>query len=234
VTPTPNQNPGCNVAVLVSTVVLVAVGGLVAFLVSKGDGEFLPALIVPLIFFFIVIPIIIRAVRKGQEAVKKSSSQSSRPASTAPPTSTHRPYRYDLDTGERVAEPEESIEIGQAAALDEEEHRRVVGEIMARRKREMKKSRAAETPDLVELEPAGDVEYTEEEKTARRRQSRDRSKDKLTDITQSIRERNRQLQAGADTDLPPGYTLCVNCGNITRLTGKKTRCSACGSVIESI
>jgi len=115
--------------------------------------------------------------------------------------------------------------------MDEEQHRRAVSEIMARHKREAKPDRV---PAEAEVEMAGYVEPTEEEATAKRQQNRDQTKRKLSDIALSIRDRNRQLQVGADTDLPPGYTLCVNCGNMTKMTGKKTRCPVCGSVIEAV
>ncbi|HUT99548.1 MAG TPA: hypothetical protein VM054_10815 [bacterium] len=230
---TPNQNTGCNVGIVTAVIVLVAVGGVVAFLVSGGEGDFLPGFIIPLILIFVVVPIIGRAVKNAKGAAQGGgSSSSSQPASSPLSSQTsHRPYRYGLDTGETSADSETSFETNQAPTMDEEEHRRAVSEIMARRKREAKTE--GEYVE-VEMEPGGDVEYTEEETAARRQQSRDRSKSKLSDIAQSIRERNRQVQRGADTDLPPGYTLCVNCGNITKLTGRKTRCSTCGSVIEAV
>jgi len=230
---TPNQNTGCNTGIITAVSVLVVVGGLVSFLVAGGEGDFLPGFIVPLILIFVVVPIISRAVKNAKKAAQGGGSSSSSQSVSSPlasPTS-HRPYRYSLDTGERIAESEASAETGQAPVMDEEQHRRAVSEIMARRRREMK-------PDHVPVEAEtvteGYVEPTDEEATAKRQRNRDQTKRKLSDIALSIRDRNRQLQVGADTDLPPGYTLCVNCGNMTKMTGKKTRCPVCGSVIEAV
>jgi len=232
-TPTPAQNPGCNVGIVTSILVLVAVGGVVSFLVAGGEGEMLPGFLIPLILIFVIVPIISRAAKNARKAAQGggSSSSGSRPASSPVSSSSHRPYRYNLETGEANADSETTFETNQAPTMDEEEHRRAVSKIMARRMREAKSE--GEYIE-VESEPTEGVEYTEEEKTTRRQESRDKSKSKLSEIAQSIRERNRQLQAGADTDLPPGYTLCVNCGNITKLTWKKTRCSTCGSIIEAV
>jgi rubrerythrin len=225
---TPGQSPGCSTGIITAVVSVMVIGGVVAFLVSGGDVGYFPGFLIPLIIIFIVLPVIGRAVRNARRAREQgsSASASSPPVSTTHPlTGAHRPYRYRPDTGEEEAAFDE------APVMDEEEHRRAVSEIMARRRRKMKTD--AE-PVEVEVELADEAEPTEEEAAAKRQQSRDRSKSKLSSIAESIRERNRQLRAGADTDLPPGYTLCVNCGNVTKLTGKKTRCSVCGSTIESV
>ncbi len=237
---TPNtQNTGCNIGIVTGVLVLVAVGGVVSFLVAGGDGDFLPGFLIPLILIFVVVPIITRAAKNARKAAQGGGSSSgSRPASSPVSSSSHRPYRYNLETGEANADSETTFETNQAPTMDEEEHRRAVSKIMARR---MRKIKSEIVPVEKESEPREGalyseegVEYTEEEKTTRRQESRDKSKSKLSEIAQSIRERNRQLQTGAETDLPPGYTLCVNCGNITKLTGKKTRCSTCGSIIEAV
>jgi hypothetical protein len=238
---TPNtQNTGCNIGIVSGVLVLVAVGGVVSFLVAGGDGDFLPGFLIPLILISVVVPIIARAAKNARKAAQGggSSSSSSQSASSPVSSSSHRPYRYNLETGEANVDSETTFETNQAPTMDEEEHRRAVSKIMARR---MRKIKSGIVPAEDESEPQegalyseDGMEYSEEEKTTRRQESRDKSKSKLSDITQSIRERNRQLQAGADTDLPPGYTLCVNCGNITKLTGRKTRCSTCGSIIEAV
>jgi rubrerythrin len=228
---TPQQNPGCNVGIVTAVIVLVAVGGVVSFLVSGGDEEFLPGFIIPLVLIFVVVPIIGRAVKNARRAAQGGgSSTASRPAASTPSApSAHRPYRYDPATGERNAAPE-PVELPRM--MDEQEHRRKVSEIMARRKREMKTG-AGSDETAVEAETADYVEPTEEEASAQRQQNRDQTKRKLSDIAESIRRRNRELESGPTGEPPPGYTLCVNCGNLTRLTGKKTRCSTCGSIIEA-
>jgi len=231
---TPNtQNAGCNVGIVTAVIVLVAVGGVVSFLVSGGDGEMLPGFLIPLIVIFVVIPIIGRAVKNAKKAAQGGGSTTgSQPASSPVSSSSHRPYRYNLDTGEKNAEPET---VARPPTMDEAAHRRAVSEIMARRRRKMKTDAEPDEETVeFEIEPVEGVEYTEEEKTTRRQESRDKSKRKLSDIAESIRERNRQLQAGPTAELPPGYAMCLNCGNITKLRGKKTRCPTCGSVIEAL
>jgi hypothetical protein len=118
----------------------VAVGGVVSFLVAGGDGEFLPGFLIPLILIIVVVPIISRAARNARKAAQGGgSSSSSQPASSpVSSSSSHRPYRYNLETGETTADSETTFETNQAPTMDEEEHRRAVSKIMARRKREAK------------------------------------------------------------------------------------------------
>ncbi|MCX7022861.1 MAG: hypothetical protein NTW26_11450 [bacterium] len=229
-----NQKTGCNAGIITAVLVLVAVGGVVSFLASGGEGDFLPGFLIPIILIFVVIPIIGRAVKNAKGAAQGGgSSSSSQPAGSTPSsTSSNRPYRYSLDTGERISAADRATE--QAPVMDEEQHRRAVSEIMARRMRESKTDgEPVEATVEAEVQTVGDVEFTEAEATAKRQQDRDQKR-KLSDNTEAIRERNRQLQVSQPDELPPGYTLCVNCGNITRLKGKKTRCPICGSVIEAL
>jgi rubrerythrin len=227
---TPNQNTGCNAGLITAVFVLVAVGGVVSFLVSGGEGDFLPGLLIPIILIFVVVPIVSRAVKNAKKTAQGGgSTTASRPASSPSSTGSNRPYRYSLDTGERISASDRATE--QAPVMNEEQHRQAVSEIMARRKREAKSGGA---PVKSRGEKAAHVEPTDEQAEAQRQQNRDQTKRKLDDIADSIRERNRQLQVSKADDLPPEYTLCVNCGNVTKMTGKKTRCPVCGSVIEAV
>ncbi len=223
---TPNQqNPGCNTGIITAAISLVVVGGVVAFLVSDGDLDYFPGFLVPLIFIFVVIPLIRRAVKKARNAAKGGSSTTTaaRPVSTThPPSGTHRPYRYRPDSGtETTAGEGEVVILAKETPVDEEEHRRAVSKIIAERRNQK------ESLEALEL----DVTFVTEE-GERPRQDNGERKRQLTEAADAIRERNRRIRMDAGTDVPPGYTVCLGCGNITKMMGRRTRCPACGSTIE--
>ncbi|MCK4593808.1 hypothetical protein KAU45_04850 [bacterium] len=224
---TPNQqNPGCNTGIITAVITLVVFGGVVAFLVSDGDADYFPGFLVPLIFIFVVIPLISRAVKKARNAAKGGSSATpgARPVSaTHPPSGTHRPYRYRPDTGTETTAGERKVVIlAEETPVNEEEHRRAVSKIIAERLSQ------EESVEALEL----DVTFVAEEEEERPRQDSRERKRQLTEAAEAIRERNRQLSVDAGTDVPPGYTVCLSCGNITQMKGRRTRCPSCGSIIE--
>src|SRR4030042_1803565 len=99
---TPNtQNTGCNVGIVTAVIALVAVGGVVSFLVAGGEGDFLPGFLIPLIVIFVVIPIVGRALKNAKKAAQGGGPSSTPQPASSPlssPTS-HRPDRYSLHTG---------------------------------------------------------------------------------------------------------------------------------------
>lgn len=224
---TPSQrNPGCNTGIITAAIALVVVGGVVAFLVSGGDLDYFPGFLVPMIFIFVVIPLISRAVKKARNAAKGGSSATTaaRPVSTThPSTGANRPYRYRPDSGtETTAGEREMVIPAKETPVDEEEHRRAVSEIIAERRSQEKPVEALEL----------DVTFVTEEEEERPRQDNGERKRQLTEAADAIRERNRRIRMDAGTDVPPGYTVCLGCGHITKMKGRRTRCPSCGSIVE--
>ncbi len=224
---TPNQqNPGCNTGIITAVISLVVIGGVAAFLVSDGDFDYFPGFLVPLIFIFVVLPLISRMVKKARNAAKGGTSETpgARPVSTThPPSGTHRPYRYRPDTGTGTTTGEGgAVILAEQTPINEEEHRRAVSEIIAERRSQ------EESVEALEL----DVTFAAEEEDARPRQDGGERKRQLTEAAEVIRERNRQLSVDSGTDVPPGYTVCLGCGHITKMKGRRTRCPSCGSFIK--
>jgi hypothetical protein len=173
---TSNQNDDFKTYLKSAVIALVVIGGLMSIGIYGGRGTgILLTLFGLLIFLFYFIHIVRQAVKNTRKTVQGGgSSTTDQPPGNIPETDA-------------------------APVTDEEEHDRVIGEILGRRKMEIK-------TDPMPVKPAAE-----------------------TDTADAIRERDWRLPTD---EPPPGYARCVSCGNLARLTGKRTRCPVCGSIIE--
>ncbi|MCD4733935.1 hypothetical protein K8R78_06820 [bacterium] len=245
------QQQGKAVGILAVGILIIV--GFVVFFVSDGEFPF-PGFVVPFIIFAIFGSVIRRAVKNAKNA-QGGGSQSSTTTASRPTVSgggsSSSPYRYDIRTGQVVTQQEPSskpytaqparpaqptqpartslfsttkAEAEPSASYDEQQEaiRRIIAE--QKQKTDQALDETGEIPEL-----------TEEEKQAQREQRAEVTSQKLEDAADIIRQRRESGYYGSDkgSQIPPGHTICLSCGAIVKVRGRKTRCPACGSKIEA-
>ena len=230
---------------------IALLGGLFSFVASGGDFP-IPVFVIPFIIFAIFGSIIRKAVKTAKNQSSGSHSRTTVSRSTGSGGSSSSPYRYDLRTGQVVsqqepvskpyttqsAQPAASARPAQPArglfgttAVEEpepsyDEQQEAIRRIIAEQKQRTEQV----------LDEAGEIpELTEEEKRVQRDHAAAVTSQKLEDAAEVIRQRRESGYYGSPkgSSIPPGHTVCLSCGAIVKIRGRKTRCPACGSKIET-
>jgi|GEM_PF-3451219 len=240
------QQQGKVVGILAVGILIIV--GFVVFFVSDGEFPF-PGFVVPFIIFAIFGSVIRRAVKNAKNA-QGGGSQSSTTTASRPTVSgggsSSSPYRYDIRTGQvvtqqeptskpytaqpaRPAQPVRSLfttKVEEEPSASYDEQQEAIRRIIAEQKQKTDQA----------LDETGEIpELTEEEKQAQREQRAEVTSQKLKDAAEVIRQRRESGYYGSDkgSDIPPDHTVCLSCGAIVKVRGRKTRCPACGSKIEA-
>lgn len=226
-------------AVGIVAVVILIIGGLIVFIASDGEFPF-PGFVVPFIIFAIFGSVIRKAIKSAKTA--QGSGSQARTTTASRPTvsgggSSNSPYRYDVRTGQVVSQPESSNQPYRARPastpakaepkVSYDEQQEAIRRIIARQKQKTERI----------LDETGEIpELTEVEKLIQREQASAKTSQDLQEAAEVIRKRRESGYYGssdAGSQIPPDHTVCLSCGAIVKVRGRKTRCPACGSKIEA-
>ncbi len=226
-------------AVGIVAVVILIIGGFIVFIASDGEFPF-PGFVVPFIIFAIFGSVIRKAIKSAKTA--QGGGSQSRTTTASRPTvsgggSSSSPYRYDIRTGQVVSQPKPAnqpyrarpastpAKAEPAASYDEQQE--AIRRIIARQKQKTDKI----------LDETGKIpELTEVEKLIQREQASAKTSQDLQEAAEVIRKRRESgyySSSDAGSQIPPDHTICLSCGAIVKVRGRKTRCPACGSKIEA-